>query len=135
MRKSVTAHPRSPDAGDIAIGKRIRQRRIERSISQETLGEALGVSFQQVQKYEKGVNRVGAGRLQQICKALDCDVSFFFQGDRPATTSVLDDFMTSRDGLLIAEAFGRIDEHMRHTIARFVDGISRGAAGLMQPAE
>jgi transcriptional regulator with XRE-family HTH domain len=135
MKKIVTPRPRSANAADVAIGKRIRQRRNEQNVSQAELGEELGVSFQQVQKYEKGVSRVGAGRLQQICKALDCDVTFFFQGDRPKATSVLDDFMTSRDGLIIAQAFGRIDEHMRHTIARFVDGISRGAEGLMQPAE
>jgi transcriptional regulator with XRE-family HTH domain len=137
MKKTVTPRPRAANAEDVSIGKRIRQRRNEQRVSQAELGDQLGVSFQQIQKYEKGVNRVGAARLVQVAKALDCEVGFFLaSSDRPKASSVLDDFMTSRDGLLIAQAFGRIaDEHIRHTISRFIDGISRGGSGLMQAAE
>jgi transcriptional regulator with XRE-family HTH domain len=63
------------------LGMRIRLRRTELGISQSELGKKLGVTFQQVQKYEKGVNRVGASRLQQIATALDVPVTFFFDGD------------------------------------------------------
>lgn len=136
MKKSPNV--RSADASDIAIGKRIRQRRNEQKISQSDLGDLLGVSFQQIQKYEKGVNRVGAGRLIQIAKALDCEIGFFLPdtAERPKADSVLDDFLTSRDGLMIAQAFVRIaNADVRHVIARFVDDLSRNRASLMQAAE
>jgi len=72
---------RSTGKYDNELGRRIRLRRIELGISQSELGEKLGVSFQQVQKYEKGMNRVGAARLQQVATALDVPVTFFFDGD------------------------------------------------------
>jgi transcriptional regulator with XRE-family HTH domain len=75
---------RSAGKPDIELGKRIRLRRVEQKISQAELGDKLGVSFQQVQKYEKGVNRVGAARLQQIATALDVPVTFFYDGDDKA---------------------------------------------------
>ena len=75
---------RSAGKPDIELGKRIRLRRVEQKISQAELGDKLGVSFQQVQKYEKGVNRVGAARLQSIATALDVPVTFFYDGDGKA---------------------------------------------------
>jgi transcriptional regulator with XRE-family HTH domain len=72
---------RSTGKYDNKLGKRIRLRRVELGISQSELGEKLGVTFQQVQKYEKGMNRVGAARLQQVATALDVPVAFFFDGD------------------------------------------------------
>src|SRR5437764_15110609 len=72
--KSTTSH-------DIEIGQRIRARRMAKDMSQTELGNLLGVTFQQVQKYEKGVNRVGAGRLSRIADVLNVPVSFFFSGD------------------------------------------------------
>src|SRR5674476_1685267 len=78
---AVKFKPRSAGKPDIELGKRIRLRRVEQHISQAELGDKLGVSFQQVQKYEKGVNRVGAARLQQVATALDVPVTFFFDGD------------------------------------------------------
>jgi transcriptional regulator with XRE-family HTH domain len=72
---------RSTGKYDFELGMRIRLRRVEIGISQSELAEKLGVSFQQVQKYEKGVNRVGAARLQQVATALDVHVTFFFDGD------------------------------------------------------
>jgi transcriptional regulator with XRE-family HTH domain len=72
---------RSSGKHDIELGKRIRLRRVETDISQSALAEKIGVTFQQVQKYEKGVNRVGASRLQQIATALDVPVTFFFDDD------------------------------------------------------
>jgi transcriptional regulator with XRE-family HTH domain len=66
---------KTPDPVDIAIGQRIRSRRLAIGISQEKLGEALGLTFQQVQKYEKGTNRVGGSRMQQIAHALGCTIT------------------------------------------------------------
>jgi transcriptional regulator with XRE-family HTH domain len=69
---------KSPDPVDIEVGHRIRVERLSRGISQSVLGDRLGVTFQQVQKYEKGVNRVGAGRLTKIAEVLGVPVSTFF---------------------------------------------------------
>ena len=63
---------------DIEIGKRIRAKRASMSVSQETLGRKLGISFQQIQKYERGANRVGAARLQQIATILEVPVTYFY---------------------------------------------------------
>jgi transcriptional regulator with XRE-family HTH domain len=93
---------------DNELGKRIRLRRVERQMSQSELGECLGVSFQQVQKYEKGVNRVGASRLQQIATALDVPVTFFY-GGKPAereVESLL--FLDSAFSLRLLRAYARI---------------------------
>src|SRR5258708_26485189 len=86
MNKSAAKRMKQRSAGkpDIELGKRIRLRRVEQKISQAELGDKLGVSFQQVQKHEKGVNRVGAARLQQIASALDVPVTFFYDGDGKA---------------------------------------------------
>ena len=70
---------RSTGKYDLELGKRVRLRRVELGISQSDLAAKLGVSFQQVQKYEKGVNRVGASRLQQLATALDVPVTFFYE--------------------------------------------------------
>jgi|ERR1700676_277376 len=69
---------RSSGKYDIELGRRLRLRRVEQKMSQSELADMLGVSFQQVQKYEKGVNRVGAARLQQVATALNVPVTFFF---------------------------------------------------------
>lgn len=105
---------REPNKVDKHIGARIRMRRVELKISQSVLGDELGVSFQQVQKYEKGVNRVGGGRLQSIAVALDCPISYFYEnapgkaggGD----TSEMTAFMTSANGTAIAKAYESLPE-------------------------
>ena len=71
---------KAPNPVDKYVGSRVRMRRIMLGMSQEKLGEALGLTFQQVQKYEKGTNRVGASRLQQISEILQVPVSFLFDG-------------------------------------------------------
>jgi transcriptional regulator with XRE-family HTH domain len=79
--KPTKLNPRSAGNADIEMGRRIGLRRVEIGLSQSELGEKLGVSFQQVQKYEKGVNRVGASRLPLIAEALGVDVTFFHEGN------------------------------------------------------
>ncbi|UNF38474.1 helix-turn-helix domain-containing protein [Bartonella krasnovii] len=69
---------KNPNFNDISIGKRIRHRRISMRLSQKELGSHLGVSFQQIQKYEKGLNRVSAGCLQEIANALEVPITFFY---------------------------------------------------------
>jgi transcriptional regulator with XRE-family HTH domain len=111
-----------PNPIDVHVGSRIRLRRNMLGISQEKLGENLGITFQQVQKYEKGTNRVGASRLQAIASILEVPVSFFFedapgQGGEPAkgfaednATTYVVDFINSAEGLQLNRAFVRISD-------------------------
>jgi transcriptional regulator with XRE-family HTH domain len=82
--KAKKTSPRSINAVDIYIGARMRERRLALNLSQADLGEVLGVSFQQVQKYEGGKNRVSAARLFEICKILDLSLSSMFERDPKA---------------------------------------------------
>ena len=113
---------RSAGKPDIEMGKRIRLRRVEQKISQADLGEKLGVSFQQVQKYEKGVNRVGAARLQQIANALSVPVTFFFDSDNKnrEVESLL--FLDSAFSLRLLRAYTRIKDQ----------AVQRQLVGLME---
>src|SRR3954463_9966038 len=85
--KMADAHivARRADARDAEVGRRVRSRRLECRLSQTELADKVGVTFQQVQKYEKGVNRIGAGRLQRIAEALDVPITFFFDGSNGAS--------------------------------------------------
>ena len=111
-------------------------RRMMLSMSQEKLGDALGLTFQQVQKYEKGTNRIGASRLQQISSILQVPVAFFFEGapetpggrapgkDAPSPTYVAD-FLATTDGLAVTKAFMRIaDPKLRRRIVDLVEQIA-----------
>jgi transcriptional regulator with XRE-family HTH domain len=106
-----------PNPTDIYVGSRVRMRRKMLGLSQEKLGEQLGITFQQIQKYEKGTNRVGASRLQAMSKALDVPVSFFFPdnaagpegaGMREESAVFMTDFMSTSEGLDLSRAFVRI---------------------------
>jgi transcriptional regulator with XRE-family HTH domain len=98
--------PKSTGPVDALIGARIRLQRNAIGMSQEKLGEILGVTFQQVQKYEKGTNRVGASRLQSIADALGVSVSFFF--DQVSVESGIQALLTSKEGFELADAFLKI---------------------------
>src|SRR5688500_20347252 len=81
MKRSKTGDnttARRADNRDAEVGRRVRSRRLECRLSQTELADRIGVTFQQVQKYEKGVNRIGAGRLQRISEALEVPIQFFF---------------------------------------------------------
>ncbi len=90
---------------DVHVGKRIRQRRWMVGMTQQQLGEAVGIKFQQIQKYETGMNRVSASRLWDIADALDVSVSFFFEGyeEGKAGTSASADKSGSKTGDLLAD--------------------------------
>lgn len=128
--------PKQTTDVDRLVGIRITALRKARGMSQTALGNAVGVTFQQVQKYEKGINRVGADRLQLIARALNCDVGYFMpplQEGCAQSPAVMDSFMATKDGVMIAEAFVRIaDPEVRRDIAQFVDSLSRRRAGLPQ---
>jgi transcriptional regulator with XRE-family HTH domain len=108
-----------PNPIDKHVGARVRMRRMMLNMSQTDLGEALGITFQQVQKYEKGTNRVSASRLQQIAEVLRVPVPFFFEGvahpesdqkarQQPTLPAEVFEFFATRDGLALARAFVRI---------------------------
>src|SRR6202046_816345 len=78
--ESIMLTKKAPNPTDKHVGSRVRMRRMMLGMSQEKLGDALGLTFQQVQKYEKGTNRIGASRLQQIPQILQVPVAFFFEG-------------------------------------------------------
>jgi transcriptional regulator with XRE-family HTH domain len=126
---------RSPDPIDVNLGKRIKMRRAMLHLSQSDLGEACGVTFQQIQKYEKGLNRVGASRLQQFSKLLDVPVSFFFEGLPPSGAEKQDEpedlaqqLLATRYGIKLAKAFMSIDDKsLRRSIVAIVEGIAKAA--------
>jgi transcriptional regulator with XRE-family HTH domain len=114
---------KAPNPVDKYVGSRVRMRRIMLGMSQEKLGEALGLTFQQVQKYEKGTNRVGASRIQQISEILQVPVSFLFEGG-PSGTYV-SDFLATSEGLALTRAFTRInDAKLRRSIVELVEQIA-----------
>ena len=127
---------KAPNPVDKYVGSRVRMRRIMLGMSQEKLGEALGLTFQQVQKYEKGTNRVGASRLQQISEILQVPVSFLFDGGPSGVVNAesfreggslayVSDFLATAEGLALTRAFTRItDAKMRRSIVELVEQIA-----------
>jgi transcriptional regulator with XRE-family HTH domain len=122
-----------PDLTDKHVGSRVRMRRIMLEMSQRELAAAVGVSFQQLQNYENGKNRIAASRLQQISRVLQIPVGFFFEGapdvprrswDAVSAADSLTDFMATREGLSLAKAFLRINNiDLRRRIADLVEQI------------
>jgi transcriptional regulator with XRE-family HTH domain len=127
---------KAPNPVDKYVGSRVRMRRIMLGMSQEKLGEALGLTFQQVQKYEKGTNRVGASRLQQISEILQVPVSFLFEGgpsggansggfSEGTSPAYVSDFLATSEGLALTRAFTRIsDAKLRRSIVEMVEQIA-----------
>ena len=120
------------DAFDQQVGVRVRMRRLLLDMSQQQLAAGLGVSFQQVQKYESGTNRIGASRLRRLAEVLQVPVNFFFEdfpGPRKKQAllpSYLSDFLTSADGLALAEAFMRIrDKRQRRCLIILAEAMAR----------
>ncbi len=107
---------KAPNPVDIEVGARIRTQRRILGMSQSKLAEALGVTFQQVQKYEKGTNRVGASRLQHMATILNVPVSYFFSGEHTSTSdgalpnpgNEITEFLVTTEGLDLNRAFVRI---------------------------
>jgi transcriptional regulator with XRE-family HTH domain len=127
---------KAPNPIDKHVGARVRMRRLMLVMSQEKLSAALGLTFQQVQKYEKGANRIGASRLQQISHILQVPVAFFFEGALNAlaphgsngsalSMAQIDDFVSDLDGLRLIRAFMRIDNAtLRRRIVMLVQEIA-----------
>jgi len=130
---------KQPNAFDVHIGKRIRTARVLIGMSQERLGALLGVTFQQVQKYERGVNRIGAGRLYDVAAILSVPVGFFYQDLEhdavpaprpPSEPPAVKRFLASPEGMELALSFQRIKDskvrrrilHLMRSLAAEPDG-------------
>ena len=132
------ANKKQPNPIDIHVGSRVRLRRMMLGMSQEKLGEQLGITFQQIQKYEKGTNRIGASRLQHIARVLSVPVSFFFEDapptpnmgapgiEEPSSTNYVVDFLSSSEGIQLNKAFVRIKDAQQR---RRVIDLVRSMAG------
>ncbi|MDM9625359.1 helix-turn-helix transcriptional regulator [Rhizobium sp. S152] len=120
----------APHAVDVHVGKTIRIKRLMRKVSQTELGDRVGVTFQQIQKYEKGSNRVSASMLVEIAGALDVDVRSFFedmsaQGSANDNPTPSEEFVVSRDGVLLNAAFLSIkNEQVRKKIVKLVQAVA-----------
>lgn len=133
---SINENKKKPNPTDVHVGGRIRMRRNMMGMSQEKLGESLGITFQQIQKYEKGTNRVGASRLQAISGVLSVPVAYFFE-DAPGTdgapmtgfaeegANLAMDFCSSTEGLQLNRAFVKItDTKVRRKIIDLVKALA-----------
>ena len=128
---------KTPNPTDKHVGSRVRMRRMMLGMSQEKLGDALSLTFQQVQKYEKGTNRIGDSRLQQIAHSLQVPVSFCFEGAPDLSNggpsnmtgapspAYVSDFLATSDGLALTKAFmGIKDAKLRRRIVDLVSQIA-----------
>jgi transcriptional regulator with XRE-family HTH domain len=126
-----------PNPTDIYVGSRVRMRRKMMGMSQEKLGEGLGITFQQIQKYEKGTNRIGASRLQKIAEILEVPVSYFFPDQSSDVAMGLAeeggpgyvvDFLSTAEGLELNRAFARIkNAKVRRKMIELVRAVANGA--------
>lgn len=124
---------RIPRPVDVYVGGRVRARRLELGLSQEKIGHAIGLTFQQVQKYEKGSNRIGSSRLMQIANALDVSPTYFFEGapgsvskagSKSNSPDYIAAFVSSKDGAALVRAFTKVPKELRRSIVNLVDKIA-----------
>jgi transcriptional regulator with XRE-family HTH domain len=128
MKSKKIANTKKPNPIDVQVGRRVRFHRLMLGMSQGTLGKQVGITFQQVQKYERGTNRVSSSRLQGIARALAVPVHSFFESPSAAGDVPGDDvteFVTSTEGVRLNRAFARItDARLRNTIIELVEAIA-----------
>jgi DNA-binding XRE family transcriptional regulator len=131
-RKSTPV--RRSDSRDAEVGRRVRTQRLSKGLSQTALGQMIGVTFQQVQKYENGINRIGAGRLSRIAEVLDVPVSYFFPdetegrlaskaGDSPF------DLLSTSGAIQLVRAYARIERgNVRSTLVQIAEYLAKAPA-------
>jgi transcriptional regulator with XRE-family HTH domain len=132
--RGSTTKKRQPTAADAKVGESIRAHRLIAGMSQSDLARQLGVSFQQVQKYEKGANRVGAGRLPQLARIFDIPISALFSNDADASpgsktaTAAPAKLITDPSVLRLLTSYASITDRVtRRRLSELVDGIARTA--------
>jgi transcriptional regulator with XRE-family HTH domain len=130
--------PKQTTDVDRLVGIRITALRKARGMSQTALGNAVGVTFQQVQKYEKGQNRVGAGRLREIARLLEVPVSAFFEESEPRESAQEDvfGFLNAHGAIELLRAYAQIeDEQMRRDVLALVRSVARLAQARALPPQ
>lgn len=137
---------KSPNPVDRHVGSRVRMRRVLIGMSQEKLGETLGITFQQVQKYEKGTNRIGASRLHRISQVLGVPVTFFYEDAPPAegqageaqldpAANEIMEFLGSAEGVALARAFLQIaDAQHRWAVLELCRGLGKSKTSYVKKA-
>jgi transcriptional regulator with XRE-family HTH domain len=125
--------PKQPDLIDKLVGRNIRIQRLAKGLSQTELANQLGVTFQQVQKYEKGVNRIGCGRLFQIASVLSVHITDFFEGSEKGKAAssgrVVRDLISEPQSFHLVQAFAEIsDRRLRSSVVDLVKKIARAQA-------
>lgn len=118
---------------DSHVGALVRERRVALGMSQQNLAAAIGLTFQQVQKYEKGANRIGASRIMQIANALEVPPTFFFDGaptaarigqNNQSSIRYVDDFVASKDGIKLMKSFARLPKDVQRGVVNLVEKIA-----------
>jgi transcriptional regulator with XRE-family HTH domain len=134
---------KTPNPVDQHVGRRVRMRRKMLEISQQKLGDALGLTFQQVQKYEKGTNRIGASRMQQLSQILEVPVAFFYEGAPSASVqsiasasalmnapspAIVTEFLSSPNGVALTRAFLKLgNERVQRRVVALVEEMADAA--------
>ena len=138
MSEGPQSGGKRPNPTDIYVGSRVRLRRKMLGLSQEKLGDKLGITFQQIQKYEKGTNRVGASRLQAMANALEVPISYFFPdasqgvdgGMQEEGAAFVMDMMSSAEGLDLSRAFVKIrSSKVRRKVVELVRALAEDSGG------
>src|SRR5215472_10261458 len=122
---------RSPNKTDVHVGKRIKMRRLVRGLSQTDVANRLGITFQQIQKYEKGANRIGAGRLQEMANLFRVTPAFFFEAGprhKPGQSeeaSETTELLANKYNLALARAYNKIrSRNVRRNVLELVEGLA-----------
>ena len=130
---------KAPNSIDVYVGSQLRARRVALGMSQEKLGHAVGVTFQQVQKYEKGTNRISASRVQQLSNILQVAVGYFFENvpghrkPKSASADYVSEFLATADGHALAKAFMQIKNvKLRHRIVKLANEIAGQRVAAMR---
>ncbi len=118
---------------DVHVGKRVRHRRWMLGMTQQQLGDRVGIKFQQIQKYETGMNRISASRLWDIAQAMDASISFFFEGldgaesaEHPAAAQI-GDLMVDREAIELVRSYNAIPEEQRRRLFELARVLSAAA--------
>jgi len=135
MRADLTrAKSQDYRATDTHVGRRVKSRRMQLGLSQSDLADKCGITFQQIQKYEKGTNRIGSSRLQQIADALQVTPPYFFEDPLAETPHLgqdvkiaqVNEFLSSRDGIDLMRAFVKVkSKSLRRMIVEIVDELAK----------
>jgi len=126
QKRGIKLNPRRVQDSDIAIGERMRARRHQIKMSQDELGRKLDVSFQQIQKYERGANRVSSGRLMQVADALQCSVTDLIGGGEKGSvkSTPFSRYAASKEGVAIIDAMTKIPSPVRRQVISLVECLS-----------